>query len=309
MALEHILGAIATGVTLVLDSCNFTSNQAIYGNTGSASSIFVFSGTPSLMISNILVQDVGGYALSALGASNITVSSSSFQGPTLTNTMGGIQISSTSNINLTNVSISGMNASQGSGILVLCDDSDNTQFYMNSLLISNCTAENGGAMFIQGVANVTLENSSFHSNQANSTNSGQGFGGAIYYNSDSPGQLFMIGSDVTFSNNFASKAGGALYYNAYKFSSLENPTFHNNSAAYGNDLGSYAISLGLITTPYPQLIDEYVRFIDPFFSFISENTLINYTNTSNRRILDMNQPYSITSGEVIFPPLVFCLLR
>ena len=298
-------GAIATRTSLTLSNCNFTGNQATRSSTGSASSILALEGTPSLNISNIISQDNGGYSISALSTSNITVFSSVFQSASSSNVAGGIEILSAKHVNLTNITITGMKAAHGGGLSVSCKASDNTQFYMNSLNISNCTAENGGAMFIDGVANISLENSILDGNKAYSTRSNKGYGGGIYYSADSEDQIFKIDSTVSFLNNYASKTGGALYYDTFKFSSIGSATFENNSATYGNDLGSFPISVGLITSPDPLLIEEYVKLVDPYFDYISEDEFLVFTNTSNERLLATSQQYTFISGEIMFPPLVF----
>ena len=298
-------GAIATGVSLTLNNCNFSGNQATRSNIGSASSVLALEGTSSLSISDILVEDAGGYSISASNISTIVVSSSVFQGSSLSSMTGGIEIISADSINLTNITISGMNATHGGGLYVTSPVNDNTQLYINSVNISNCTAEDGGAMYIKGVANASIESVILDSNQAYSSKPSKGYGGGIYYSATSVKHIFKIDSSVTFSNNFASKAGGALYYDTYKVSSLGNAVFDNNSATYGNDIGSYPISIGLITAPDPQLIEEFVRFVDPYLDYISEETIANLTKVDNGRLLDGSQPYSFTSGEIMFPPLVF----
>ena len=51
-----------------------------------------------------------------------------------------------------------------------------------------------------------------------------------------------------FVQNQAAAYGGALFYDLYQPYGLENNTFENNTAVYGNNIASYPFKLKLIET-------------------------------------------------------------
>jgi hypothetical protein len=64
-------------------------------------------------------------------------------------------------------------------------------------------------------------------------------------------------SGSVFENNAASNKGGAIYYNSYRPEMQQN-TFSNNSALYGNNIGSYAVKIVECSTTNNKLNIENV---------------------------------------------------
>ena len=82
---------------------------------------------------------------------------------------------------------------------------------------------------------ISIINSKFKNNTAIS-------GGAISFECTSLDSCNLNISTTTFSSNHATSQGGAIYYN-YNRPTIINTTFANNTASYGSDFASYAVSI------------------------------------------------------------------
>ena len=92
----------------------------------------------------------------------------------------------------------------------------------------------GGALLIED-SNSTMQNMTFMSNTAQS-------GGALNIDCGSYDICQNVIINSTFSNNMASVQGGAIYYN-YRRPEMSNIEYHNNTASYGSDIGSYPVRI------------------------------------------------------------------
>ena len=110
------------------------------------------------------------------------------------------------------------------------------QVVSNSVFDSNGGSKQkyGGALNIID-SKVVISNSTFSRNTAES-------GGAINYQCSSFGVWSLVMSKSTFDSNNATSKGGAIYYN-YNRPSMQNITFINNRATYGNNIASYAVKI------------------------------------------------------------------
>ncbi|MGB0888088.1 MAG: T9SS type A sorting domain-containing protein [Vicingaceae bacterium] len=115
-------------------------------------------------------------------------------------------------------------------------DIDNSEFYDNE-------SESGGAIFTNGVRNVTVNNSKFHHNEALSSN---GKGGGITVK----GQCDLDINNSMFYNNLATQGeGGALFINSSGATAsdiinlnITGSSFHNNTALFGAGIKVYYVN-------------------------------------------------------------------
>ena len=92
-----------------------------------------------------------------------------------------------------------------------------------------------GAALYSKDSSLDVKGSLFKNNQAKN-------GGALDLQWSSSVVCTFNIEDNTFTNNSATNSGGAIRYNLFRPSFINN-TFINNSAAYGPDIGSYAIKI------------------------------------------------------------------
>ena len=98
----------------------------------------------------------------------------------------------------------------------------------------NSTLTAGGAISMSD-SKISIINSKFINNTAIS-------GGAISFECTSLDSCNLNISTTTLSSNRATSQGGAIYYN-YNRPTIINATFTNNTASYGPDFASYAVSI------------------------------------------------------------------
>ena len=114
----------------------------------------------------------------------------------------------------------------------------NTKFIVNSSTFINNTAEtDAGAIFVENHI-FEIQNCYFESNRALSGN-----GGSLYFAcTDVDYCKYDVYSNF-FINNTADISGGSIKWTYIQPYNLTLNTYANNSAVYGNDIASYAISL------------------------------------------------------------------
>ena len=117
------------------------------------------------------------------------------------------------------------------------------QVISNSVFDSNGGSKQkyGGALNIID-SKVVISNSTFSRNTAES-------GGAINYQWSSFEVWSLAISKSNFDSNTATSQGGAIYYN-YNRPNMQNITFINNRASYGNNIASYAVKIRFEGRPY-----------------------------------------------------------
>jgi len=196
-------------------------------------------------------SDGGGvyFAGSTFSMSEVDLSSSSSGG-----IGGGMFISESSVLSVADGMLKSNSAVLGGGLYseghVSLSDSS---FSMN-------TAEDGGAIYASGT--LTVSSSTFKVNSVSSSEgtcsdddaaSGLGNGGGIWFGGECSN--FTITSS-TFSNNTASLSGGGLYFDQYSAcfqDSVNQNTFVDNSAAFGENLASQYSSIGFVDVSSSEL--------------------------------------------------------
>lgn len=133
--------------------------------------------------------------------------------------------------------------------------------YVSNIQISNSyfrnnSGQKGGALFLKGITNTIIKNSSFISNQAKGNAEG-GFGGSIYSHCTLDDSCFFSLLNSEISNNSAFMLGGGIFLRNYKISELESINFSENSATLVNDKNnSNMTSPFYINLTYMQVLGE-----------------------------------------------------
>ena len=128
----------------------------------------------------------------------------------------------------------------------------------------NCKGVNGGAVYADGVTlnlqnNVFYDNSALTANYQSSELETRGRGGAIYAVSSLHLHSFNAFIGNQFRGNQAEEEGGALYWrDSYPY--LEGNEYANNTAVYGEDVGSYGIRLAAVYEN--NSVSEYVDWVN-----------------------------------------------
>lgn len=293
-------GAITSLSPLHVTNCNFSNNSG----TLHASGIYSETGT-SLEVENVIVQDSYGFGIFAAETTSVTIKDSTFEGTYGKGRQGGVQVASGINVLLSGLTIKGTWGYQGGGIKLVGELTEAPTVLIDNVLISGCGAQFGGAIYNGNVTNVVITNTLLDNNTAVLSGGSGGFGGALYYDSNSIDSVFTLGTNLTISNNYAQGAGGALYYNSQTYSISSAVVFDNNTAAYyGDKEASYPTRVEVASVSNEVLL-EFLEQIDPYSSYTTN--LKAFMNLGRLLDSDTNgkQQYSITSGERVFPPIVF----
>ena len=280
-------GAITTLTPLSVSSSTFTNNTG----TQRASSILADTAT-SLSVNNLNIQDTAGIAIDA-DTKEVSISDVIMTGTGGLTYQSGIQISSFTQASISNVEIRGMSYFQGGGMSLVSSLEMLPNITIDFLTIADCTAVNGGGLYIVDIYNVSLTNALLDNNRAILSEGGSG--GAIFYDANSSSATLEMNSNVTIKNNYASEAGGAIYFDAQEVHAGSGVTLQNNSATYGDDIGSYPTSFG-VTNASKELLLEFLQKYDPYSDYISQ------VESLTGRVLSDNV---IVSGVRLFPPIVF----
>ena len=147
----------------------------------------------------------------------------------------------------------------------------------------NSTLTAGGAISMSD-SKIRIINSKFINNTAIS-------GGAISFECTSLDSCNLNISTSTFDSNSATSQGGAIYYN-YNRPTIINTTFVNNTASYGPDFASYAVSIimnGNISTQ--MIIDNMVSGVQ-------------YDQDVKLSVIDFdNQTILLNNSQIIINPV------
>eukprot|EP00330_Aristerostoma_sp_ATCC50986_P007466 CAMPEP_0114576120 /NCGR_PEP_ID=MMETSP0125-20121206/907_1 /TAXON_ID=485358 ORGANISM="Aristerostoma sp., Strain ATCC 50986" /NCGR_SAMPLE_ID=MMETSP0125 /ASSEMBLY_ACC=CAM_ASM_000245 /LENGTH=201 /DNA_ID=CAMNT_0001764367 /DNA_START=64 /DNA_END=669 /DNA_ORIENTATION=- len=117
--------------------------------------------------------------------------------------------------------------------------------------ISNGRGYKSGGIWAVDKVIVTVSGCTFDGNYAV-------HGAAIYYQSTDSGSEFKLDDSNTFSNNEAKISGGAIQFSGRKVEveDLDDITFEDNTAFYGNDWAAYGVTLVQIS-PDEDLTERY----------------------------------------------------
>ena len=108
----------------------------------------------------------------------------------------------------------------------------------NFTTVGSSSISYGGGVYLQD-SEVNFENTTFEGNRATS-------GGAIAHLCSSISKCSLKISNSILKGNSVSLKGGAIYYNFRPPQIGNGNTFSNNSASYGNNLGSFPVRIGKI---------------------------------------------------------------
>ncbi|MFM7591860.1 MAG: beta strand repeat-containing protein, partial [Isosphaeraceae bacterium] len=210
-----VLGAVSgTQVTNANDSGNGSLRDVIANATGNATITFSSSllGSTILLTSPIVINDsTGTITINGLGATQLTISGG--------NTTGLFEIRTPTVMqNLSIMYGNGANLTNGGAIFV-----NGTSLTLNNTSISNSTATNGGAIYVEATGqNLTINNSFIGFNNASN-------GGGFYV---ANGSLVVNTSTIAYNN--ASVDGGGIFGPSL---SINKSTIAFNSAPNGNGGG------------------------------------------------------------------------
>ena len=177
--------------------------------------------------------------------------------------------------------------------LINCDQGikliDHSNIIINSSAfenVGNTDVVNGGTI-LSSDSNITIEQSDFRYCKAK-----QGGCLALLCSKDIRCESRI--HSTKFYNSIAEVKGGAIYYDLYR-PTLNNISFSNNSAQYGNDIASYPIQIKLKGSDSDYIILQNVvsgqiHSPAPEFELVDHDRQIILTdNTSTIRIKSMNQ--------------------
>ena len=159
--------------------------------------------------------------------------------------------------------------SYGGGIFV-----ESGSLTLNSALITNNSAANGGGVYAHLQGMVNINNSEISNNTANGDGESSGLGGGVYLSSSNSASKYYI-ANSSFTNNTAS-SGGGLYINAGSVVIGENngntnDTFTENSADNGGAI--YVCNEGSIELNYVTMTGN---------TAYNNGGAVYYSNNSNR---------------------------
>lgn len=149
----------------------------------------------------------------------------------------------------------------------------------------------GGPNNVKG-GSVYLYDSSLHFSNVTFESNTASCGGAVYIeciNSNTNQSCSNSFNTVIFNNNTAQVKGGAIFYDSFR-PELDNIVYTNNTAVYGNELGSYPVKIILSGNSHNDInltdlgsgIQYYKKFILSLVDYDNQEILID--NTSKIRL-------------------------
>ncbi|PTY06469.1 hypothetical protein DB346_00870 [Verrucomicrobia bacterium LW23] len=188
-----------------------------------------------------------GNRSTSAGGGMYIASSATFEDSILTGSSatagGGIYGTSTSNLTITDSTISNNSASStaaGGGIHTLKDATITGSTFEGNFTTSTGTDTSGGAIYMSG-GTVSITDSTFRANLSNSSTSGRG--GAIFTN----GGTLTI-SETLFEKNEAGGRGGAIYTTLVTPTTITDSDFVENKAGAGGAFGTVATNSAMSFT-------------------------------------------------------------
>lgn len=219
------------GNTISLSNCLFVGNKAT-GTSYGGGAIYAV-GQSNLTIDSCTFDSNNakyGAAIYANSSAPITILDTTFTNNTSTSG-AAIYITGSTEVNISS-SIFDSNIASSYGGAIYLDGNSVVTIDSESELINN-TAKNGGATYIIGSANLSIGNSLIDSNEATT------HGGGIYI---SEAAVLSVTNSTISSNVAANNGGGAYLYTAGTSVSFSNCVFDSNIATSGNGGGFYAAS-------------------------------------------------------------------
>ena len=247
------------GAALYLDSSpltmNYTSfqfNKALAGD-----SIYSLSSSMNILdcefynFSNQLAQLGSIYFDSA----NLYIENSNFSNTIMPSS--GIYGSSIGSLKVISCSFSSITSENGSGISILNTRGNNSMLISNSIFSNNNATSQGGAIYSAGV-DLTISNTIIYNNTAGSDGGGINFSSPTCVNCN----FSISGStNITF-NRCAAGSGGGIKWEDRKPEVENSVIIQNNSAPYGGNYASYAVTMGVPSGSGRRLSELYVATLD-----------------------------------------------
>lgn len=137
---------------------------------------------------------------------------------------GGIYVSGTGNLTLTNSIVSGNSADSGGGVLV---EASAALTVTNTSISSNTASVSGGGIY--SIGNLAVSNSQI------TNNSSSGDGGGIY-----TGGVLSTTNTLIDSNSATGNGGGMYYFSFFVGAQVFSTSFHTNTATGNGDAFYYA---------------------------------------------------------------------
>lgn len=272
--------SLVNSLDVFIENCLFFRNSANYGGSiyaedtetiaknsdfiesfaGISGSVMYFqvkaeTKLRNLTFSNISLLNNQGVNVFSQKACEITLSFVVFKKNSLINSSissSFISFSKVRTINLLNIHVS--QAFVASALTITNNIDLYTNIKLNSSLLENCYSEgNGAAVFLQGLMNLSVSNTSFLNNTSKSK------GGAIFLQCLS-GFCSILIKNSTFLNNSAEITGGVLQIvEQISIEIAENNEFSNNSAPSGPLFSA----LPCYSVLFPSEINEtYIKSIE-----------------------------------------------
>lgn len=302
---------VITGLTLTNGLTN-NCGGAMYATSGSLITIddVVFSNNQALK--NGMNEFIDGGAICIFDGGTLSISNSTFINNTAWRAGGAIAVYYAS-VTLSNVVMDGNKAvgsstigSSGGAIYIFSDQSIPSSAILNHVTITdNSSTYQGGGIFIQDYANITIQDSVIQGNHVTgyaSLNDGEGGGIATSANSmvqiinttishntaysdgggiTSYGANFTIQNSLISNNQAGTSEGGGIFMTGGDNGSdgaftLENTTVSGNSGYASGGIYTYLSALSLKNVTITNNIGNYIGglIVDSPASFSMANTLI-----------------------------------
>ena len=218
-----------SGNTISLLNCLFVGNKATGSSYGGGAIYAV--GQSNLTIDSCTFDSNNakyGAAIYANSSAPITILDSIFTNNTATSG-AAIYVTGSTEVSISSSVFDSNTVSSNGGAIYL--DSNSIVTIDSESELTNNTAKYGGAVYIAGNANLTIDNSLIDGNEATT------HGGGIYISETA---VLLVTNSTISSNVAANNGGGAYLYTAGTSISFSNCTFDSNVATSGNGGGFYA---------------------------------------------------------------------
>ncbi|MBD2327491.1 Calx-beta domain-containing protein [Alkalinema sp. FACHB-956] len=224
--------------SLTVTGSKFTGNKATAGNDERGAGAIGFFGPGALTITNSEFtgnKGINGGAINSLNG-QLTIENSKF----LNNDVSAATVDNRAGA---------LNPTlRGYGGAIFTDRANNNTTIKNSVFENNISRSAGGALYLFNDPEdvVTIENSSFKSNQAIGLPGGEmGAGGAIDHVRNSKGSGSLTLRNTAFVDNYSAGSGGGVWINQTN-STITNTTFSGNRTAKGLTADDYVKNGGAL---------------------------------------------------------------
>jgi hypothetical protein len=229
-------------------------NVYIYNSTGTSLGGMIYNTESTLICTSCkfdLFSDSGIYADKA---PLIQLDGVVFSNGHSNSSGGGIMCISCASILIYDSYFVNMSSVQGGSLAIFYQNNQPKPICVirNSSFVNSDGAQ-GGAIYTSDY-NLTITDSYFFNNTALTDIPNVGSGGAIFYSCEYNAGCNLYSYNNTFKNNYATTLGGSISWDEIKPELISN-TYINNTAIYGNNIASFAISIKLLISD--KIYDNY----------------------------------------------------